>query len=167
MNLLFANPYNTSVNGYFFTSYDEYLNNLVNLTDSLNQPVEEVEIEWIDGDHAQLFEACKISHATLSLWYDEIAYLDISEQVEIYYRCRILGQDVQKALNNLDTDGTIFGSSLTEYARDYVTQCGILDKLPEEMRCYFDYELLARDIEMSGSMSEFRYMDSQYTATGF
>ena len=167
MNLLFANPYNHSVNGFFFTSYDEYQKNLSNLTDSFNQPVEEVEIEWIDGDHAQLFEACKISQATLSLWFEEIEYLDISEQVEIYYRCRILGQDVEKALSSLDTDGTIFGSSLIDYARNYVFESGILDKLPEAMRCYFDYELMARDLEISGSMDEFSYLGSPYTATGF
>ena len=167
MNLLFANPYIHSVNGFFFTSYDEYLINLSNLSGSCNQPVEEVEIEIIEGELGQLFEACKISQATLPLWYDEIAYLDSSEQVELYYRCRILGQDVQKALNSLDTDGTIFSSSLIDYAKDFVTQCGILDKLPEAMRCYFDYELLARDLEMSGSMSEFRYLNMSFTATGF
>ncbi|MCG7876046.1 MAG: antirestriction protein ArdA [Candidatus Thiodiazotropha endolucinida] len=167
MNLLFARPYNTEITGFYFTSYDDYLIKSAGLTDSFDQPVEEVEIELIDGDLAQLFEACKITQATLSVWFDEIEHLDSAEQVELYYRCRTLGQDVEQALNSLNTDGIIYASSVAEYARSYVTQSGILDKLPEALQCYFDYELLARDLEMSGSMSEFRYLGHCYTATGF
>jgi len=167
MSLLFANPFNTSVNGFYFSSYQEYLIKSINLNKSSGQPVEEFEIEYIRGEYSQLFESCKIDQLTLSIWFDEIEFLSESDYIELYYRCAILGQYVKESLESLDTDGIIYNLSVVDYAYEYINDSGVLNTIPESLQIYFDYESLARDLEINGSVYEFHYNGSTYTASGF
>jgi antirestriction protein len=41
-------------------------------------------------------------------------------------------------------------NSFLAYAKDYVNSVATLDKIPEELRRYFDYEAYARDLDSSG-----------------
>jgi len=164
---LYANPYNTSVIGFYFSSYEEYEIKSSKLTDGFGYPVEEFEIEFIDGELPHLFNACSIDQCTLELWFEEIEILDESEQVEIYYRCEYLGQDTQEAIDKLNAEGTIYNCSVNDYALDYINDCGIIDCIPEHIQRYFDYEAFARDLELSGEVCEFSYDYSTYTASGF
>ena len=45
--------------------------------------VEEFEIQFIDGDNAQLFEACGINQANLNRWFDDIEFLQDHEKVNL------------------------------------------------------------------------------------
>lgn len=36
--------------------------------------------------------------------------------------------------------------SLEDYAREYVEESGMLQDVPENVKCYFDYEMFARDL---------------------
>ena len=164
---LFANPYDTTNLGFYFSSYEEYEIKSSNLIDDYGFPVEEFEIEFIDGELCQLFNACAIDQCTLALWFEEIEILDESEQVEIYYRCEYLGQDTQEAIDKLNDEGTIYNCSVMDYALDYINDCGIIDCIPEHIQRYFDYEAFARDLELNGEVSEFSYDNSTYTASGF
>ena len=49
-------------------------------------------------------------------------------------------------------DRSFFGEADSEedYAFDYVNEHGLLSSVPEELRCYFDYEAYARDLFSSG-----------------
>ena len=49
MCVLYANPYNTSVTGFYFSNHEEYHSKSSVLTDSFGQPVEEYEIDYIEG----------------------------------------------------------------------------------------------------------------------
>jgi antirestriction protein len=37
-----------------------------------------------------------------------------------------------------------------EYAEELVEDCGMLSEMPENLRCYFDFERFARDLNLSG-----------------
>lgn len=147
---LFANPYNPSANGFYFTSYDEYESKSSTLTDAFGLPVEEFEFEYIDGDLPQLFNACSIDQCTLELWFEEIENMDDQNQVELFYRFENLNQDTQEAVDRLTSEGSIYQSSLIDYATDFIHDYGIIDCLPENFKYYIDYEAYARDLELSG-----------------
>jgi len=42
--------------------------------------------------------------------------------------------------------------SLTEYAEDCIDSMGALGSLPENLRCYFDYESFGRDLQLGGDV---------------
>lgn len=42
--------------------------------------------------------------------------------------------------------------SAEDYAEDYADSVGLLDSMPEDLRCYFDFEAFARDMEYNGDI---------------
>lgn len=38
-----------------------------------------------------------------------------------------------------------------------IEDCGLLDEMPENLRYYFDVQRFARDLELNGDISEFRF----------
>lgn len=51
--------------------------------------------------------------------------------------------------------------SLEDYAAEYISETGMLDGVPETLRCYFDYAAFARDMELGGDVTtEGRYVFS-------
>lgn len=43
--------------------------------------------------------------------------------------------------------------SVEDYAYEYVEDTGLLDGMPENLRCYFDYAAFARDMEVGGDVT--------------
>ena len=86
MTTLHAQPYNIDATGFYFENADDFITKMETLTDSYGQPVEEFEIQFIDGDDAQLFNAIGINQATLSVWFDEVEPLEYYEKgnFEVY-----------------------------------------------------------------------------------
>jgi len=61
--------------------------------------------------------------------------------------------------NGLDADSDAFVEafrgeydSLEDYAEELIEDCGSLNSMPENLRCYFDYDAYARDLEVSGDV---------------
>jgi hypothetical protein len=71
-NQYFAKPYNGDVTGFYFTKYSDYSEQAASLEDSYGEPVDELELYFIDGDNAQLFNALGINQANLEQWFDEL-----------------------------------------------------------------------------------------------
>ena len=164
---LYANPYNSTVAGFYFATYDEYQSKSSVHVDSFGLPVEEYEIEYIEGELPQLFNACNIDQCTLKLWFDEIEMMDKHDQIELFFRCDNLSQEPQEAIYELNSDGSITTGSALYYAYSYIDDSGILNTLPENIQKYFDFEAFASDLEYSGDITEFSYDGEDYTATGF
>jgi len=167
MSELFANPYDTSVQGFYFSSYEEYETKSSQLINDCGYAVEEFEIEFIDGDLCQLFSACDITQCTLQKWFDEIEDLPEAEQTELFYRCENLNQNTQEALDSINSDGFIQQCSLSDYAYESVNESGVIDSIPEPFKSYFNYEAYARDLELNGDVIEFTYDSATYVAAGF
>ena len=96
MTELYANPYNPAAKGFYFISYEEYLSKSSTIVDSLGLPVEEFDIEFIDGDLPQLFSVCGIDQATLKLWFEEIesmsdqVYYSVKNDFVLFYNYALL-----------------------------------------------------------------------------
>ena len=69
--LLFAQPYDISAHGFYFRSLEEYNEKSASLLSHYGDPVEEFEIQFIDGDDldCELFKALSIHQSTIGDYF--------------------------------------------------------------------------------------------------
>lgn len=162
MTTLHATPYNLDVKGFYFESEDEFITKMEGLTDKYGIPVEEFEIQFIDGDDWELFKMAGITQATLSMWFDDIEPLTNYQKLGLFFLLDI-GRGLECALENYD-DASIQESDLEDAAAQLFEDCYAHD-IPESLRCYIDYKQFARDVKMGGDMVQFEYNGTTYTCT--
>jgi len=160
---LFAQPYNLDARGFYFHSTEEFESKSENLRDRFGCPVEEFEIQFIDGECVDLFEACGINQCNVRSWFDDIEALDDEEQISLYFLTGILGYSLDNAMDKID-EVSIFHGDAQEAAEEFFDDC-YADLIPENLRFYFDMEKFARDLEIGGDFNEFQYGNRTYTCT--
>lgn len=160
---LYAQPYNRDAQGFYFHDAEEFKAKSENLRDRFGCPVEEFEIQFIDGDDAALFEACGIDQCSLATWFDEIEVLDDHEKIALYFLTSELGYSLDDAINKID-EVVIFHGDAQEAAEELFDDC-YAHTIPDNLRFYFDMEKFARDLEMGGDFNEFEYQGRTYTCT--
>lgn len=158
---LFAHPYNLDAQGFYFHSADEFETLSQNLRDRFGCPVEEFEIQFIDGENAELFEVCGINQSNLFMWFDEIEVLGEHEKISLYFLAGVLGYSLDSAMNKID-EVSIFHGDAQEAAEELFDDC-YAHAIPENLRFYFDMEKFARDLEISGDFNEFNFGGKTYT----
>jgi hypothetical protein len=153
MTLFYAQPHNTSVEGFYFKTLDQYREKSSGLTDSFGQPVEEFEIQFIDGGQmpCELFEAWKPGQIEIGRftdacenWSEEAFLMAIIALRDLGYR----PDDVLDDPENLPI--TLYRvDSLKDLAQDFVEE-GLFGDIPERLASYLDYEAIARDLSIDG-----------------
>lgn len=163
MTTLYAQPYNLDAAGFYFDDAEAFTEQSENLQDRFGNPVEEFEIQFIDGDDAQLFEACGIHQGNLQMWFDSVEVLGEQEKAALFYLCRCLGYSLDDALEKMD-EPILYEGSLQEAAAELFDEIYLHD-IPEAVRAYIDYERFAKDCELGGDMTEFEYNATTWTCT--
>jgi len=164
-NLYHATPYDLSATGFYFKTYDDYTKQAATHRNEYGDPVEEYEIQFIDGDNCELFKALNVNQATLDVWFDDFENLDGEDLIKAIYLASDLNYDCDDILSSLD-DVYLFEGTAEEYAEDYLESTGMLDQIPENLRFYFDVALFARDMLWGGDISEVTIMNTDYIAQG-
>ena len=155
----YAQPYDLSGTGFWFSDYDTFCEKL-----RANR-CEEFELQYIDGEDAELWNACGADMSNLSVWFDVVQQkLDDWERLAFFYCCDVLGYSLEEGLEHLE-DYTVTEGTAKDYAEQLVDECGNLEGLPENLRYYFDYDAFARDMVLNGEIAEFEYNGTTYTAT--
>ena len=72
MTHLYAQPYDISATGFYFKSAEEYEKNVKALRNEYGDPVEEFEIQFIDGDaiDCDLAEAIGLNQVNLARFFE-------------------------------------------------------------------------------------------------
>ena len=161
----FATPFNSCVPGFAFSDYDDYCARMAALRDDFGDPVEEVRLDYIDGDNPELFNALEVSQATLALWFDTIECLDGDDLIKAIYLARDLNVAMGDVLDRLD-EVSLFEGDAESYVRDFVEDCGLLDGLPENLQPYFDTAAFARDMLLGGDIEEVDIMGRRFVVWG-
>jgi hypothetical protein len=156
-----ATPYDQSALGFYFDNYQDYQTKAEKHTNEYGDPVEEVEIQFIDGDNHQLFKALGINQANLETWFNDFELLDGDDLIRAIYMAEYLIIDISEILDRLDEVGLFHGRA-KDYAEEYIEDSGILSELPENLRYYFDTEAFARDMLLSGDICEVEIMGCTY-----
>lgn len=150
MSELFAQPYNIDATGFYFDSVESYQRQAGALRDRFNQPVEEFEIQFIDGEEidAALFDALSVTQANLERYFEAVDTWEDYEKLRVVIAvgecCCDFGPDSKPD----DFDVDIYEmDSLEELARHYVEE-GLFGDIPENIRNYLDMEAIAYDLSM-------------------
>ena len=69
----------------------------------------------------------------------------------------LLWSDVSEILTYADEVIVYQDCTVVEYVEQYCDDTDLLRGLPWELRCYFDYESFARDMELEGSITTFEH----------
>jgi antirestriction protein len=156
MTTLYAQPYDLAATGFYYESADEYAAKAGALRNDYGQPVEEFEIQFIDGEtiDAQLFEALGINQcnhgdffAAVEDWIDEQKVRVIIALQEGGNRF-VFGVDdpdeIEVDVYEVDT--------LSDLAMQFVEE-GLFGTIPKAIENYLDYDAIARDLAMDYGMT--------------
>ncbi|MCR9194098.1 MAG: hypothetical protein NXH88_05150 [Hyphomonas sp.] len=146
----YAQPYSLDAVGFSFTSLADYQTQARNHEDRFGQPVEEYELQYLDGDHHQLFGALGISQATLAAWFALLEALDGDED-RYLIACHLAedGCPIDELANRWADYHLYHGTAVEVVAECY--------QLPDKLEAYLDYEKLGRDMVFEGSIVELEH----------
>lgn len=160
---LFANPYDISASGFYFTSMEDYDAKSAALCNECGQPVEEFEIDYIDGDTAELFNAFGVNQANLAQWFEiEDRELSEEEMAAFAYLVSNLGKAPQEALDAIE-DVRLFAGKASDYVEEILDE--IHPDIPSTLRNYIDTEAMARDMVINGEITVFEHGRTRYVIT--
>ena len=161
MTTLHATPYNLDAAGFYFESLEDYQTKSEKHLDRFGSLVEEFEIQFIDGDDAELFVACGINQVNLDTWFNGIEFLQDYEKVSLYYLVGMAGYSLEQALERLD-EPSISEAVLLDAATELFDECW-LPSVPDNIKYYIDYDKFSTDCKAGGDMCEFEYNSTTYT----
>lgn len=159
---LVATPYNISAPFWYFSSAEEFDEKYAKYL-----PVEEYEIDFIDGDDFELalFNAMKVNQATVHDYFeklDEIGDMREDELAALHFATDHLNLDLDDALDKVD-DIHVYEGNVKEWVENFIDGSGGIEALGEDtLETYFDYELYGRDIR--DDIVNSRIEDARYDA---
>lgn len=154
--ILFAQPYDVTANGFYFGSFDAYCAQATKQRNAQGTPVEEYEIQFIDGAaiDCSLGEAIGLSQATLELFFDIVDDGDVDEKIRVILAVGECGHSFDAKTCPCDFDLEIHACvTMRELAEQFVDE-GLYGVIPERLEFYIDYEAIARDLSMDYAEAE-------------
>ena len=145
---LYAQPYDISAHGFYFRSAEEYARKASALRNDSGGPVEEFEIQFIDGAliDAALADAIGLHQGMLGRFFDCVEdWSEHEKQVVIIavgecgYR---FGADTRPDEFDIDIYRL---DSLRALAEQFVDE-SLFGEVPEGLRFYIDHDAIARDL---------------------
>lgn len=149
MPQLHAQPYDLVATGFYFESLEEYANKAGKNRNAYGDPVEEYEIQFIDGDDIDcaLAEAWGISQANIEGYFTAcVEWEDYQKKIFI-----IAVGEIGYAFNPEDVHPEEFDvdlyyvDSMKELAEQMVDE-GLFGDIPEHLERYIDMDAIARDL---------------------
>ena len=158
--LFYAQPYAIDARGFYFSSNIDFQSQMATAKDRFGNPVEEFEFQLIDGH--ELLAACRFDQANLH-WLEEVELLKEWEKPALFYLMDQRGCDLEEALGKVD-DVCLYRGRLLEAAETLFDEIHA-DRIPDDLKGYFDMEAFARDLRLGGDFTEFEYGDQYWTCT--
>ncbi|MCV6574664.1 MAG: antirestriction protein ArdA [Cohaesibacter sp.] len=151
MTTFFAQPYDISATGFYFEDSEAYEVKIGPIRNDHGDPVEEFEIQTIDGDLIDI-ECCN------AIGINQVNIIDVMSKLEEwdhYQKINVIiavgecGYSFDIATDDPnDFDIDIYDvSSLRELAEQFVDE-GLFGDIPERLQYYLDYDAIARDLGM-------------------
>ncbi len=151
MTTLFAQPYDLSATGFFFASLNEYDTAYAKNLNDFGQPVEEYEIQFIDGDDldCDLARAWSIHQGDVAAYLDAVDVWDDDQKLRFIIAVGECGYSYDPKQDNPDDfDVDIYEmDSLKELAESFIDE-GLYGNIPDSLAHYIDYDAIARDLSV-------------------
>ena len=152
--ILYAQPYDTSAEGFYFRSEKEYLDTYPTIRNNCGTQVEEFEVQFIDGESidAQLAEALQLHQG------NAFRYIEVVEEWDDYQKTKYIiaiGENSYSFdLNNdnIDDLGIDIYPDMTmrDLAIEFIDE-GLFSDIPQPIANYIDYSAIARDLSIDYS----------------
>jgi len=154
MTTLYAQPYDISATGFYFETEAEFREKAACAINSCGQPVEEFEIQFIDGDtlDAQLFSALSVHQGDIGAFLEAVADWCEDDKTRVIIavgECGYRFQFGKDEPGQYDID-LYECDSLRALAIQFVEE-GLFGDIPDRIQCYVDYDSIARDLSMDYS----------------
>jgi len=154
---LYAQPYDISATGFYFSSEAEFMQKVACAVNPCGQPVEEFEIQFIDGEgiDAQLFSALGVQQGDVGAFLEAIEDWNDDDKTRVIIavgECGYRFQFGKDEPGQYDID-LYECDSLRALAIQFVEE-GLLGDIPDRIQCYLDYDAIARDLGMDYAIAE-------------
>ncbi len=147
---LYAQPYDQEAGGFYFENLETYKANAVNLKNSYGQKVEEFEIQFIEGSdlYCDFAKAFGVNQTNLTHFYDAIEDWCDDEKTRFIIAVGECGYSFDYSKDHpSDFEIDLYeAENIRDFAETYAGDWLLCD-VPENIKCYIDYEALARDLE--------------------
>tara|TARA_R110002167_G_scaffold349342_2_gene561179 strand:- start:201 stop:707 length:507 start_codon:yes stop_codon:yes gene_type:complete len=151
MSTFYAQPYDISGNGFFFESAEEWTDLSAKAINRYGFPVEEFEIQFIDGEmiDAALAEALDVHQGNITYFFEREAEWDEHRKRVAIIAARECGYALDLECCDPDRfDVDIYElDTMRALAEQFVDE-GLFGDIPEHLANYIDYDAIARDLAM-------------------
>ena len=151
--LLYAQPYDISAEGFYFRDKDEYDKKVKEAKNDYGDPVEEFEIQFIDGGliDCELAKAIDISQANFAQYLDCVESWETHEKTTVIIAVGECSYCFEDDTSPDDFDIDIYHvDSMRELAEQFVDE-GLYGEIPESLTHYIDHDAIARDLAVDYS----------------
>jgi len=153
---LYAQPYDISATGFFFDSADEYNAKAAKAKNSYGWPVEEFEIQFIDGDiiDAALFKALGVHQGNFQAYLDAVESWSEEDKVRVIIAVGEAGYTFDLDTDTPDRfDVDLYEMSSLRDLAEHLVEGGLFGEIRERIQAYLDYDAIARDLGMDYSQT--------------
>ena len=153
MTLLYAQPYDRSAEGFYFRDIEEYDNTIATIRNAFGDPVEEFEIQFIDGEQidCELAEAMDLNQANVGTFLTWVEEWEDWQKIPFIIAVGECGYSFDEDTDPDEFDVDIYEEeNLKDLAYRFVDE-GLFGDIPENIQCYLDYDAIARDLGMDYS----------------
>jgi len=153
MTQLHAQPYDLSAIGFYFEAEEEYKAKVKALRNDYGDPVEEFEIQFIDGEctDCDLAKAIGLNQANFARYFEIVDEWEEWEKRLVILAVGECGYQFNDDTSPTDFDIDIYDvDSMRELAEQFVEE-GLYGDIPESLQFYIDYEVIARDLAVEYS----------------
>lgn len=161
MTTLHAQPYDLAAAGFYFEAAEEFAEKSAALRNDYGDPVEEFEIQLIDGEDIDcaLATAISVNQANLAQFFACVEGLDEHDKTKVMIAVGECGYRFEDKTEPDDFDIDIYHvDSIKELAEQFVDE-GLFGDIPKRLEFYIDYDAIARDLSVD--YSETTIVDQQ------
>tara|TARA_R110002072_G_scaffold295729_1_gene466879 strand:- start:161 stop:667 length:507 start_codon:yes stop_codon:yes gene_type:complete len=145
---LYAQPYDITASGFYFETAEKFTNLSSSLRNDCGDPVEEFEIQFIDGESidCELAKAIGINQANITQFFDCVEKWDEDEKRIVIIALGDCGYPFDPEMLPADYDIDIYSvESLNQLAEQFVEE-GLFGDIPKALENYIDYDAIVRDL---------------------
>lgn len=145
----YAQPYDMEAKGFYFADGEEFDQQVSKARNAFGDPVEEFEIQFIEGDliDLALFDALQVNQATIAAFCEFVGQWDDHDKLVLICAVGECGYSFEFGSDTPDSfDVDIYANAtLRELAEQFVDE-GLFGDIPERLSYYLDYDAIARDL---------------------
>ena len=153
MTQLYAQPYDLSATGFYFETTEDYAIKSAALCNDYGDPVEEFEIQFIDGEEIDydLAKAIGLNQANFAQFLSAVDDWDDGEKRAVIIAVGECGYTFEPDLDPAQFEVDIYeNTTMRDLAEQFVEE-GLFGEVPEAFQNYIDYDAIARDLAVEYS----------------